>query len=62
MHTNLNRSTIYNSQDMHACSVTLVMSESETLWIVAHKTPLSMGFSRHEYWSGLLYPPPGESS
>ena len=26
-----------------------------TLW-----TPLSMGFSRHEYWSGLSYPPPGD--
>ena len=26
---------------------------------VAHQAPLSMGFSRQEYWSGLLYPPPG---
>ena len=24
--------------------------------------PRSMGFSRHEYWSGLLFPSPGESS
>ena len=30
-----------------------------TLWTVAHQTPLSMGFSRHEYWSGLPCPPPG---
>ena len=22
------------------------------LWTVAHQAPLSMGFSRHEYWSG----------
>ena len=29
-----------------------------TLWTVAHKTPLSMGFSRQEYWSGLPCPPP----
>ena len=29
-----------------------------TLWIVAHQAPLSMGFSRQEYWSGLLCPPP----
>ena len=28
------------------------------LWTVAHQTPLSMGFSRQEYWSGLLCPPP----
>ena len=26
------------------------------LWTVAHQAPLSMGFSRQEYWSGLLYP------
>ena len=30
-----------------------------TLWTIAHQTPLSMGFSRREYWSGLLCPPPG---
>ena len=28
-----------------------------TLWSVAHQTPLSMGFSRQEYWSGLPCPP-----
>ena len=27
-------------------------------WTVACQTPLSMGFSRQEYWSGLPYPPP----
>ena len=26
-----------------------------TPWIVAHQAPLSMGFSRHEYWSGLSF-------
>ena len=31
-----------------------------TPWIVAHQTPLSMGFSRQEYWSGLPCPPPGD--
>ena len=30
-----------------------------TLWTVAHQTPLSMGFSRQEYWSGLPCPSPG---
>ena len=25
-------------------------------WTVAHKGPLSMGFSRQEYWSGLPFP------
>ena len=27
---------------------------------VAHQVPLSMGFSRQEYWSGLPCPPPGD--
>ena len=27
---------------------------------VAHQAPLSMGFFRQEYWSGLPYPPPGD--
>ena len=31
-----------------------------TLWTVAHKTPVSMGFPRPEYWSGLPYPLPGD--
>ena len=28
-------------------------------WTVARQAPLSMGFSRQEYWSGLPSPPPG---
>ena len=31
-----------------------------TTWTVAHQAPLSMGFSRREYWSGLPCPPPGD--
>ena len=30
-----------------------------TPWTVACQVPLSMEFSRHEYWSGLLFPSPG---
>ena len=30
-----------------------------TPWTVAHQAPLSMGFPRQEYWSGLPCPPPG---
>ena len=30
-----------------------------TLWTVACQAPLSMGFSRQEYWSGLPFPPQG---
>ena len=31
-----------------------------TPWIVACQIPLSMGFSRQEEWSGLLFPSPGD--
>ena len=31
-----------------------------TPWTVAHQAPRSMGFSRHEYWSGVPLPPPGD--
>ena len=31
-----------------------------TLWTAAHKAPLSMGLSRQEDWSGLLFPSPGD--
>ena len=31
-----------------------------TLWTVAYRAPLSMRFSRQEYWSGLPCPPPGD--
>ena len=31
-----------------------------TPWTVAHQAPLSVGFARQEYWSGLLCPPPGD--
>ena len=29
-------------------------------WTVARQVPLPMGFSRQEYWSGLLFPPSGD--
>ena len=31
-----------------------------TLWTVTLQAPLSTGFSRQEYWSGMLCPPPGD--
>ena len=33
---------------------------SMTPWIGARQAPLSKGFSRQEYWSGLPCPPPGD--
>ena len=40
-----------------SCSVG---SNSVMLWTVACQAPLSMEFSRQEYWSGLPFPPPGD--
>ena len=40
------------------CSV--VSDYFSTPWTVAHQAPLSMGFSRQEYWSGLPFPSPGD--
>ena len=31
-----------------------------TPWTVAHQVPLSVEFSRQEYWSGLPFPSPGD--
>ena len=37
----------------------LVVSDSFSIpWTIAHQAPLSMGFSRQEYWSGLPFPSP----
>ena len=33
-----------------------------TPWTEAHQAPLSMGFPRQEYWSGLSFPSPGDLS
>ena len=35
------------------------MSNSVTPWTTALQAPLSVGFPRQEYWSGLPFPPPG---
>ena len=37
-----------------------VVSDSSTPWAVALQAPLSMGFPRQEYWSGLSFPLPGD--
>ena len=31
-----------------------------TLWTIACQAPLSMGFPKQEYWSGLPFPSPGD--
>ena len=46
---------------MHACMLSHCshVQLCMTLWTVAHQAPLSMGFSRRVYWSGLPCPSPG---
>ena len=45
-------SILYRVVCMHACSA--------IPQAVAHQIPLSMEFSRQEYWNGLPFPPPGD--
>ena len=48
----------------HTCILKNVFKSAQwypilwTLWTLAHKAPLSMGFCRQEYWRGLPFPPP----
>ena len=35
-------------------------SSFATSWTITHQAPLSMGFPRQEYWSGLPFPSPGD--
>ena len=37
---------------MRVCEVASVVSDFATLWTIARQAPLSMGFSRQEYWHG----------
>ena len=42
------------------CMCSVVSYSFATPWTIAHQAPLSMGFSRQEYWSGLPCPPTGD--
>ena len=44
---------------MYVCALSCVQLFAIS-WAVAHQAPLSMGFPRQEYWSGLPVPPPGD--
>ena len=48
---------------LHAAAAACVLSRVgpfATPWTVPRQAPLSMGFSRQEYWSGLPCTPPGD--
>ena len=44
----------------HMLSHSSCVPHFATLWTVTRQAPLSVGFSRQEYWSGLPCPPPGD--
>ena len=54
------KKTIYNyylsAKYMISCNIHNTSSIIATAWTVAHQAPLSMRFSRQEYWSGLPFP------
>ena len=53
----------YNGGYVHTRQCAKLLSHVRlfvTPWTVALQAPLSMGFSRREYWSGLPCPPPGD--
>ena len=43
---------------LFSCSV--VCDSFVTVWTVAYQAPVSLGFPRQEYWSGLPFPSPGD--
>ena len=45
---------------LHAKSLQSCVHLFVTVWTLANQAPLSMGFSRQGYWSGLPCPPPGD--
>ena len=68
MHSSFNLFIQSVSQSVGVCSfiglccslVEKSCSTLETPWTVTSQAPLSMGFSRQEYWSGLPFPSPGD--
>ena len=50
--------------DFQKCRISLKVTQLcltlATPWTVAHQAPLSMGFSRQEYWSRLPFLSPGD--
>ena len=45
---------------MCVLSHSVVSDSLQPLWTVAHQAPMSVEFFRQEYWSGLLFPTPGD--
>ena len=48
----------YEVSDVSVVKLLSPVRHLETPWTVAYQAPLSMGFSKKEYWSGLPFPSP----
>ena len=51
---------VRGNEHTHMLLVCVCAQSCLTPWTVAHQAPLSMEFSRQEYWNGLLFPSPGD--
>ena len=54
------RTSAFYSQILLCCLDAKSCPTLVTSWIVTRQAPLSMGFPRQEYWSGLPFPPSGD--
>ena len=48
------------SRDSLPCAVLSRVQDFVTLWAVANQAPLSVKFSKQEYWSQVPFPNPGD--
>ena len=65
LQSHIHKSTAHQPEGVRLLSagrglVTKLCLTLVTPWTVARQAPLSMGFSRQEYWSGLPFPSPGD--
>ena len=60
VHTHIHRDEHVYTYIIYGSLVAKSCPTFATPWTVARQAPLSMGFSRQEYWSGLPIPSPGD--
>jgi len=58
--THNSQNQVTGAGESESVSHSVVSDSLATPWTVAHQAPLSVGFSRKEYRSGLLFPSPGD--
>ena len=49
-----------SQEGINACVPSCSRHVFKTLWTIASQAPLTMEFSRQEYWNRLSFPPPGD--